>query len=254
MRNKHPEVVRAGTGFLSPFLETLSLVCWQLAGPKDGRVPNEMILTPEPKGLISQKSDPSIGEIVTDDPVGETVRHFAIIGTQTPDEAQAQVAFLASWLIVTFGKHVVRMGGDYGISQKVMEGTRGRNLEVYLPWLDYNRAINPRHCTTVVYDPEIHIQWNESIKRFDPDYLTISVRRSALFAREFGLIHGCSGVLAFPGNGNEAKRGIRIARSLNIPLVIGNKREIDDVPRFLGKALQIFGLVDPSLRVTINAL
>lgn len=186
-------------------------------------------------------------------PPERNCKHFAIIGTREPDEAQSEVAYRIAWIISCLS-HVVRTGAAYGIDQKAMDGTQGKNLHVYLPWDSYNANIVPTTATRVVYDPDIHGTWTASVGRFHPAANRLSRGAFALHARNFGIIEGCKGVLALPGEdgGGGTGQGIRIAKALRIPLVQGNKGSIDDVPRFIGRAMQQLGLADPNLRTTLQ--
>lgn len=181
------------------------------------------------------------------------VKHFAIIGTRDPDAAQAEIAYRLAWAIAWLGRHVVRTGAAYGVDQKAMEGTSGRNLHVFLPWPSYNRDIIPHSATRVVYTPSIHTSWTESVRRFHPAASRLSRGPMALHARNFGIIDGVHGVIALPNEtgGGGTGQGIRIAKALGIPVIQGNKGSITDTPRFIGRALQQLGLASSDLKPTI---
>jgi hypothetical protein len=181
-------------------------------------------------------------------------KYFAIIGSRTPDKAQEEVAYHLAWAITVIGGHTLRTGAAYGIDQKAMEGARPNHLEVFLPWSSYNRSIIPAGASVVVYTPSIHRDWTASVASYHPNISALTHAAIALHARNFGIIHGCHGVVALPredGGGGTAQ-GVRIANGLNIPVIQGNKGSITDVPRFIGKALQELGLADPTLRTTIQ--
>lgn len=181
---------------------------------------------------------------------------FAIIGTRKPDENQAEAAYNLAFAIACIGGHTVRTGGAYGIDQKAMEGTQGRNLEVYLPWSSYNRELVPVRSRLVIYSRSEHAEWTESVGKYHPAAHNLSRGAFALHARNFGIISGCDKVIAFPGEegGGGTGQGIRIANTLKIPIIQANKGTITDVPRFIGKALQQLGLASSNLAVTISNL
>jgi hypothetical protein len=179
---------------------------------------------------------------------------FAIIGTRKPDEAQKEVALHLAFAIAVLRGQKVRTGAAYGIDHKAMEGTRGNNLQVYLPWGSYNRDIIPRAATVVVYDPQLHTSWTDSVYRFHPNPPVLSHGAMCLHARNFGIVSGCSGVIALSdetGSGGTAQ-GIRIAKALGIPIIQGNKGSILDVPRWIGKALQDLGLASKDIPTIIR--
>lgn len=155
--------------------------------------------------------------------------------------------------ITIIGGYIVRTGAANGIDQIAMEGTRGRHLEVYLPWDSYNRSIISPSASVVVYDPTIHRTWTDSVSRYHPAGNRLSRGAFALHARNFGIIDGSHGVVALPdeAGGGGTGQGIRIARALKIPLVQGNKGSITDVPRFIGRALQMLGLASMHLKPTL---
>lgn len=180
-------------------------------------------------------------------------RCYAIIGTREPDEEQKTVALNLACAIAIIGGHRVHTGAAYGIDQKAMEGTSGKNLTVFLPWASYNRGIIPPGATIVVYDPTIHAHWARSVATYHPAPRNLTCGAFALHARNYGIIEGCAGVIALPGpdGGGGTGQGIRIARALKIPIIQGNKGSITDAPRFIGKALQILGLASKDLKVTL---
>lgn len=180
---------------------------------------------------------------------------YAIIGTRKPDEAQIEVAKTLAFAISCLRRFKVRTGAAYGIDKIAMEGTGGRNLEVYLPWESYNRDIIPPQATVVVYDPKVHVSWTASVKRFHPNPFILSHGATCLHARNFGIVSGCKGVIALPDEtgGGGTGQGIRIAKALGIPIVQGNKTSILDVPRWIGKALQKLGLASKDIPTTIHS-
>ncbi len=199
------------------------------------------------------------GEAILETPPTNTIpnnlqKAFAIIGTQDPDIAQEQVAYHLAWAISYIGRHIVRTGADCGVEQKVMEGAQRSNLEVFLPWGSYNRSIIPNTAHVVVYDPVINDNWTHSVSHYFDNASVLPSPIFALYARNFGIIEDCAGVIALPGtDGDSTEHGIRIAQRLNIPLVIGEKGTIADAPRFIGKTLQQIGLASPDLAVTLQA-
>lgn len=185
--------------------------------------------------------------------IDRVVKAFAIIGTRDPDVAQAQVAYRLAWAIVHLGQHFVHTGAAYGIDQRAMEGTSGKNLKVFLPWSTYNTNIIPDLSVRVVYDPSIHRHWTSSVNRYHPAANRLSRGAFALHARNYGIVEGVSAVVALPREDGEGGtgQGIRIAKSLNIPVIQINRGSITDMPRLLGRTLQQLGLVDPNLKTTI---
>lgn len=181
---------------------------------------------------------------------------YAIIGTREPDEAQAEVAFRLAWAIAILGGQIVRTGGAYGIDQKAMEGTQGRNLEVYLPWASYNQVIVPNTARRIVYDPKVHTSWTDSVGLYHPNAVRLSRSILSLHARNFGIVHGVRTVIALPSEdgGGGTGQGIRIARALRIPVIQANRGTINDAPRFIGRALQQLGFASSNLAVTIPNL
>lgn len=183
---------------------------------------------------------------------------FAIIGTRQPDHNQAECAKHLAFAIAVLGRHTVRTGAAYGIDQRAMEGTHGTNLEVFLPWSTYNRDIVPCRARVIVYDPERHKAWGDSVRTYHPAWRHLSHSAFALHARNYGIICGESesrvaAVVAFPGKSRGGtEQGIRIARAYGIPIVEGRFGKIEDYPRFIGKTLQALCLADPDLRTTIS--
>lgn len=178
---------------------------------------------------------------------------YAIIGTRNPDAAQEEIAYHLAWAIAVLGGKIVRTGADYGINKQAMDGTNGHNLEVYLPYSSYNRNIIPTTASIRVYNPNTDTAWTDSINRYHPSPNRLSSTDIALHAKDFGIIDGCKGVIALPQEDGEGYtgQGIRLARALNIQLILGIKGQIEDAPRFIGKVLQKLGLVSSDLRSTI---
>jgi len=185
--------------------------------------------------------------------VSKTDKCFAIIGTREPDEAQRTVARNLACAITLIGGHRVHTGAADGIDTEAMLGSRPDRLTVFLPWATYNRGIIPAGATVVVYDPATHNEWRDSVIRYHPAAGHLSRGAFALHARNFGIVEGCSGVIALPGadGGGGTGQGIRIARALGILIIQGNKGSITDAPRFIGKALQQLGLASKDLQVTL---
>jgi len=179
---------------------------------------------------------------------------YAIIGTREPDEAQELIAKTLAFAIAVIKGKIVRTGGANGIDTKVMEATGGRNLEVYLPWNSYNRSSIPVGAHISVYNPNIHRAWLDSVRIYHPNYDRLSHGATLLHARNYGIVGGCKGVVALPGEdgGGGTGQGIRIAKGLKIPLLQANKGTITDAPRWCGKALQQLGLADKDLQVTLS--
>lgn len=178
---------------------------------------------------------------------------FAIIGTRKPDENQAEAAKNLAFAIAIIGNHTIRTGAAYGIDQKAMEGTQGRNLEVYLPWSSYNRELVPIRSKLIIYSRSEHVEWTESVRKYHPAAHKLSNGAFALHARNFGIVSGCDWVIAFPDEtgGGGTGQGIRIAEGLKIPVIQVNKGSIQDTPRWLGKTLQQLNLASKDLAVTI---
>lgn len=176
---------------------------------------------------------------------------FAVIGTREPDENQAECAKNLAFCLAILRDCTIRTGGAYGIDQRAMEGSQGRNLEVFLPWSTYNRDIVPPKSRVVVYNPILHISWADSVRAHHPAWDKLSRGSFALHARNFGIICGepearVHGVLAFPDErgGGGTGQGIRIAATYHIPIVEGRRGKIENVARFMGNALRTLGLTD----------
>lgn len=191
------------------------------------------------------------GEIL-DPEVPKTDRCFAIIGTRNPDEAQSLVATQLAFAISIIGGCKVHTGAADGIDTKAMVATGGKNLVVFLPWASYNKHLIPVGATIVVYDPSIHHEWSASVHTYHPAASRLSRGAFALHARNFGIVEGCAGVIALPGEdgGGGTGQGIRIANGLGIQVIQGNKGSISDAPRFIGKALQTLGFASKDLAPT----
>lgn len=170
-------------------------------------------------------------------------RTFAIIGTREPDSAQRQVATTLSSIISCW--HTVRTGGEYGVDFVVMKAA-SPSLEVYLPCTAYNGQIIPRTAHVIVYDPCIHKTWTESLQLFHSAPASLAPRVQAGQARQFGIVEGCAGVVALtgPASGGSVAHGIRVARTLRIPLVQGTRGYIKDADMFAERALEQLGLAD----------
>lgn len=193
------------------------------------------------------------------DPAERPRKIFAIIGTREPDENQAECAKHLAFVFAVLGRHTVRTGGAYGIDQRAIEGTRGTNLQVYLPWESYNRDIVPDRARIIVYDPKRHTSWTNSVHSYHPAWDRLSRGAFALHARNYGIICGeceerVTAVVAFPdeSGGGGTGQGLRIARALKVPIIEGRRGKIDDYARFIGRTLQALGLADPDLRTTIS--
>lgn len=224
-----------------------------------------------PDGMPHQQPNPSVqdnldsqeimeadhplrqGEIVGKLP--ETL-NVAIIGTRKPDCQQTEAAFHLSWVLACMLKCTIKTGGAEGIDQIVMEGTRGTNLKVYLPWACYNREIIPPTAETIIYNPTIHGDWKDSVFRYHPTPHNLSGGDIALHARNFGIVSGTLGVIAFPNElgGGGTAQGIRIAKALGIPCLEGRKGQIIKPAAFISSALKLLKLVDPSLKPAISGI
>lgn len=180
--------------------------------------------------------------------MSQELTDIAIIGTRHPDRNQVEVATNLA-RIFSF-KCKVRTGGAYGIDQAAMVGTGGYNLEVYLPWSGYNLHIIPTNGHIIVYDPRVHTAWTDSVYRFHPSPPNLSHGGICLHARNFGIVSGIRGLLAFPNEKGEGGtgQGIRIAKALGIQTIIFNKGSIIDVPRTMAKIMQSLDLADPNLK------
>lgn len=178
---------------------------------------------------------------------------FAIIGTRDPDEAQVQIATNLAWVISWVKNCIVKTGAAIGIDQKAMNGTQGKNLHVYLPWKNYNLQIIPPSSLMTTYDPKIHRHWADSVNKYHPAPDRLSHGAFLLHARNYGIIEDCKGVIALPGadGAGGTGQGIRIANALNIPVIQGNKGSIINAALWMGKALQLLGLADSNIPITI---
>ena len=159
-----------------------------------------------------------------------------------------------AFAIAVIGGKTVRTGGAYGIDQNAMEGSRGKNLEVYLPWASYNRDIIPPTARVVVFDPAVHTDWSASVGLYHPAANRLGRGAFSLHARNYGIVHGVKACIAFPdtSGGGGTGQGIRICKGLNIPVYQFNKGSIQDAPRTLGKLLQHLGFASKDLKPTIS--
>ncbi len=181
--------------------------------------------------------------------IDPTLKRFAIIGTREPDDNQAMVAQQFADVVSRVCGAVVRTGGAEGIDHAAMIGTVSGRLEVYLPWASYNSHIIPKDASKIVYDPDVHTEWANSVRRFHPAYRLLRKGAFALHARNY-LVVGCEGVLALPGGSQSfggTGQGIRIARELNIPIVWGSKGDIPSASAFLSRAMGAL-ITDPVLK------
>lgn len=172
------------------------------------------------------------------------IRAFAIIGTRDPDLIQIDAAYRLAWILTTLGKNIVRTGGAIGIDQQAMQSAHPGKLEVYLPWDSYNKAIIPAHATKIIYDSRVHRDWSNSVHELHPAASSLTRGEFALHARNYGIVQGCTGVIALPrsdGKGGTSQ-GVRIAHALNIPVVQGCKGKVDNAAAFISKVLQTFDL------------
>ena len=197
-------------------------------------------------------------EVISADQVVEGNKAaYAIIGTREPDEFQAEIAFRLAWAISNLGNKIVRTGAANGIDKKTMDGTGGKNLEVFIPWHDYNRNTIPIGAYICVYNFADHGSWTDSVYNYHPNPSVLSRAAIALHARNFGIVGKAKAVIAFPrpdGGGGTAQ-GVRIARALGIKVIQINRGTItstEHAARTIGKILQELGFVSSELRPTIQ--
>lgn len=199
--------------------------------------------------ILAPRSSSTSQEI----PRKETGSGYAIIGTRDPDEAQELIATQLAFAIAIIANQKVRTGAAYGIDQKAMEATGGKNLAVYLPWASYNRVLIPAGADIVVYSPVIHTSWTFSVMQYHPSGNRLSPTVIRLHARNYGIVHDCKAVIALPNERGEGGtgQGIRIARGLGIKILQANKGTVSDAPRWIAKALQDLGFASKELKPTI---
>lgn len=188
-------------------------------------------------------NDVLIPEIVSATPFD---KHYAIIGTRTPDDIQIHIANNLACVLSMVKRCKIKTGAADGIDYCAMSSTAPGMLEVYLPWKSYHSDRIPKHAKVIVYDKRLHPDWTASVSKYHPAVEHLTAGMFALHARNYGIVAGCAGVLAFPneyGSGGTAQ-GIRIAKDLRIPVVQGNKGSIKDVALFMSNALKTFGMIE----------
>ena len=162
---------------------------------------------------------------------------IAIIGTREPDANQAGLASGLAEVLSVVHNWRISTGGAFGVDLAAMQGTAPGYLTVVLPWESYNLGIIPAHANRLVFNPRIHSKWADSVNQFHPapDRLTRGAR--ALHARNYGIVDGANIVVAMPdeSGGGGTGQGIRVAKSLGIPVIQINRgstiMSLDDLVR-----------------------
>jgi hypothetical protein len=145
----------------------------------------------------------------------------AVIGTRDPDADQLKAAEMVSFKLSRYFDCTIHTGAADGIDHVAMKACKPGMLHVYLPWLDYNWDLVPKHAKVTVYDPLVHQDWTKSLSLHpNPKKLTSAPRK--LHARNYGICHGRDLVVAFPRNdgGGGTAQGIRIATQDKTPVIV----------------------------------
>lgn len=144
---------------------------------------------------------------------------IAIIGTRVPTTPQKALCMAAVSYHSDQGD-TIATGGASGIDALAMEWAD--RLQVFVPWKGFQIKTIPLRAEVIVYDPTVHHAWTESVFKFHPAPGRLTPISLKLHARNYGIIENSSLVWAFPrpdGEGGTGQ-GIRIAKSLKIPLVV----------------------------------
>lgn len=146
---------------------------------------------------------------------------IAVIGTREPGLYQITLCESIVQILVDYQFEVATGAAD-GIDSIAMKHATSK-CHVYLPWPNYNpqyiKAYTPASVT--VYDENLHKDWAESVRKLHPKGNNLTQGAFKLHSRNYGIISPCAGVIAFPSTGGGGTaQGMRIARSLKIPLAV----------------------------------
>jgi predicted Rossmann-fold nucleotide-binding protein len=145
---------------------------------------------------------------------------IAIIGTREPSREKFELLRDIAAYLARKG-HTIATGGAYGCDQAAMEGASSVNpqlLQVFLPWVSYNKEIVPANCIVFTNQSKEAI---ESVKIYHPAYDRLTQGALKLHARNYDIINGCKYVIALPSHkpgGGGTGQGIRIATDMRIKL------------------------------------
>lgn len=162
---------------------------------------------------------------------------IAFIGTSAPPPAIADAAREVARMALSAGLDLVS-GGSWGVDHIAEEvalelGCPERVLLV-LPWRDFGPPHAAAH-PALVYDPNKHTEWRESVSRYHPRPDALSPAAWKLHARNYGIITASGVKLCVALTRDRTGgtwQGIRIAEGLGVPLAIcrGTQRaELDPI-------------------------
>lgn len=158
---------------------------------------------------------------------------IAIIGTREPDGIQEIAAFELAFMLTLHYEIIVKTGAAMGIDHKAMQGASCRIpilLEVVLPWDRYNHEIIPEGAKITVASSTRNPEWYRSVQDLHPAPYRLTTNARHLHARNYGIVEGTKLVVAMPNpkGGGGTAQGIRVARSLDIPVLQFDRGTVKD--------------------------
>lgn len=153
---------------------------------------------------------------------------------------------IANWerdLFFNIGKFIVS-GGDYistgnakGSDQVFASGgneINPKNVLIYLPWKNYE-TYTLNKDNRVLYEPKD--EWFDLTAPFHPGWQNLSQGVKRLMARNYGILNRADKCIARlnheKSNGGGTGQGVRIANSLNIPVLDLNDKSFNEIITFL---------------------
>jgi hypothetical protein len=153
------------------------------------------------------------------------VNRIAIIGTRHPAPEAAELIVRIARAFRDLGWTLVTGNADGvdSLARDAWNETAPERVLLFLPWRGYNAAyIHPRN-RVIVFDPQVHRVWHDSVAVYHPAAERLSPGAVKLHARNYGIVEAADVVIALPNDsieGGGTGQGIRVARAMGKPLFV----------------------------------
>jgi hypothetical protein len=136
-----------------------------------------------------------------------------------------QQAYLRAVSRLALARIPIRTGASRGCDQIAARTALqlGGYVEFVLPWPTFERAwmdeictLYPHLCKIEIYDPDVHIEWTQSVNKYKRPEEAMTPERFKRYARCWGIVQPAEMVLSMT-QGSErggTGQGMRIARGL----------------------------------------
>jgi hypothetical protein len=148
-----------------------------------------------------------------------------------------QRTYVSAVLRIALARISIRTGASRGCDQVATRTAleAGGTVTLVLPWAGFEKRwvnrMREKHdarCKLEVLDPETHLTWLQSVRRYRRSGEDLTPTKSKLYARVYGIVEPCEIVMAMPLQSERGGtgQGMRIARALG--KVVVDMRKADD--------------------------